>query len=445
VIVGLTGVALLTAANRLSVSNANDQEVYFDSPRMAALAKKLTAQEPKDRQTTVDDFWRKMQGKGPLIEPAADLPHYSWITFLWRGDGQTRRMNVQGGPATGDYAAVMTRLVGTDLWYRTDIIPNDSRFAYFFQVNRPLRFPPHSEKLPPLSPPQTDSLNPHKLSSDRSVVELPDAPHQPWFESHPKQPKGKFHQHKIESKFLAGSQPALETERQFMVYTPPKYDPHGEPCRLMIVFDGNGCQAAGDNPFPIPRLVDNLVNGKSIPPMVSVFVFQSRERDRELGCSDPFADFVAKELIPAVQKNYNVTKEPSQTIAVGMSAGGAMAAYCGYRHSQVVGNVLSLSGAFGFWPGSLDEKLDDEPGWLTREFVKSPRLPVRFYMAAGRFENWFFPYNLLTENRRFRDVLLAKGYDVQYSEFSGCHEPICWRGPFVDGLIALTATPYKKN
>jgi enterochelin esterase family protein len=207
----------------------------------------------------------------------------------------------------------------------------------------------------------------------------------------------------------------------------------------MIVFDGNGCQATGDNPFPIPKIIDNLTNEKCIPPLVVVFVFQSKERDRELGCSEPFADFVAKELIPTLQKNYHISNEPSQTIAAGMSAGGAMAAYCGYRHSQVVGNVLSLSGAFGFWPGSLEEKLDDEPGWLTRQFAKSPQLPVRFYITAGRFENWFFPYSLLTENRRFRDVLKAKGYQVDYAEFSGGHEPICWRGPFVDGLIMLTA------
>jgi len=362
----------------------------------------------------------------------------SWITFLWRGDSKTRRVNVQGGPATGDYAAVMTRLRGTDLWYRTDLIPNDSRFCYFFQVNRPFRFPPHSERLPAISPPQVDPLNPHKLSSDRSVVELPAAPSQPWAKIRPKRTKGSFHQHKIESKFLVGSHPALESERQFVVYTPPNYDPQGEACGLMIVFDGNGCQATGDNPFPMPAIMDNLTNDKRIPPFVVVFVFQSAERDRELGCSEPFADFIAKELIPSVQRNYHVSKEPSRTIAVGMSAGGAMAAYCGYRHSEVVGNVLSLSGAFGFWPGSLDEKLDDEPGWLTRQFVKSRRVPVRFYLAAGRFENWFFPYSLLTENRRFRDVLQAKDYDVQYSEFSGSHEPICWRGPFVDGLVALT-------
>ena len=81
--------------------------------------------------------------------------------------------------------------------------------------------------------------------------------------------------------------------------------------------------------------------------------------------------------------------------------------------------------------------MDDEPGWLTRQFVSADRVPVRFYLAAGRFENWFFPYSMLVENRRFRDVLRARGHSADYEEFSGGHDPVCWRGPFVKGLIAL--------
>jgi enterochelin esterase family protein len=84
--------------------------------------------------------------------------------------------------------------------------------------------------------------------------------------------------------------------------------------------------------------------------------------------------------------------------------------------------------------------MDDEPGWLTRQFVTAPLRPVRFYLAAGRFEHWFFPSSLLHENRRLRDVLRAKGYTVGYAEFSGGHDPVCWRGPFVEGLEFL-ATP----
>ena len=46
--------------------------------------------------------------------------------------------------------------------------------------------------------------------------------------------------------------------------------------------------------------------------------------------------------------------------------------------------------------------------------LPSPRLPIRLYLAAGRFEN-FNPYSLLGENRRFRDILLARDYEVHYA------------------------------
>jgi enterochelin esterase-like enzyme len=33
---------------------------------------------------------------------------------------------------------------------------------------------------------------------------------------------------------------------------------------------------------------------------------------------------------------------------------------------------------------------------------------------------------------------------VNYSEYSGGHDFVCWRGSFADGLIALTATKTKE-
>ena len=68
--------------------------------------------------------------------------------------------------------------------------------------------------------------------------------------------------------------------------------------------------------------------------------------------------------------------------------------------------------------------------------MAAPRRPVRFYLEAGRFEDGFQD-SLLAENRRFHDVLEAKGYTVHYSEFSGGHDHVAWRGTFADGLMAL--------
>ena len=202
------------------------------------------------------------------------------------------------------------------------------------------------------------------------------------------------------------------------------------------MFDGGPSRDSDD--MPIPLILDNLIADKTIPPLVAAFIYQTAQRDREVGCSEPFAGFVATELVPWLRRTYHVSAEPGRTVIAGMSGGGLMAAYCGLGHGDVFGNVLSLSGGFGWWPGSLEERMDEEPGWLTRRFVAAPRVPVRFFLAAGSFENWFFPYSLLGENRRLRDVLLAKGYRVDYREFSGGHHPVSWRGPFVNGLVTLT-------
>ena len=49
------------------------------------------------------------------------------------------------------------------------------------------------------------------------------------------------------------------------------------------------------------------------------------------------------------------------------------------------------------------------------------------------------PLWLLSETRRLRDVLEAKGYRVIYSEFVGGHNEVCWRGSFANAVMALTA------
>jgi enterochelin esterase family protein len=61
---------------------------------------------------------------------------------------------------------------------------------------------------------------------------------------------------------------------------------------------------------------------------------------------------------------------------------------------------------------------------------------VRFYLEAGQFET-NEGGGILTETRRLRDVLEARGYRVTYSAHPGGHDFIVWRGTFADGLLAL--------
>lgn len=88
-------------------------------------------------------------------------------------------------------------------------------------------------------------------------------------------------------------------------------------------------------------------------------------------------------------------------------------------------------------PDSRDSQT--EGNWITKQFVTSPKLPVRFYLQAGSFEvdKEGTGGNILEATRSLRDVLMAKGYEVRYQQFAGGHDDLSWRGMFADGLIAL--------
>jgi enterochelin esterase family protein len=70
-------------------------------------------------------------------------------------------------------------------------------------------------------------------------------------------------------------------------------------------------------------------------------------------------------------------------------------------------------------------------------------LPLRFFLEVGILEQGI-PINMVLENRRLHDVLVAKGYPVTYSEYNGGHDLLCWRGSLADGLIALVGKRKEK-
>jgi enterochelin esterase family protein len=225
----------------------------------------------------------------------------------------------------------------------------------------------------------------------------------------------------------------LNQDRTLTLYTPPGYDSRGRSsaCGLLINFDGPGLTEDATT-------LDNLIGAGKVVPMVAVFIHHI-DRGSELGCSDDFTRFLADELVPWTRRQFNVTDDPKRTIIRGLSLGGLMASYAALRRPDVFGNVLSQSGSYQWFPEggkATPAPIDAEPGWLTQRFVSEPKRDVTFYLEAGRFEH-FHPYSLLAENRRFRDVLRAKGYTVHYSEFTGGHDPVNWRGSFADALITL--------
>ena len=61
---------------------------------------------------------------------------------------------------------------------------------------------------------------------------------------------------------------------------------------------------------------------------------------------------------------------------------------------------------------------------MVKQFLASPKLPLRFYLAAGTFEvdRDGGGGGILESTRNLRDVLLARGYQVHYQQFVGGHD-----------------------
>jgi enterochelin esterase family protein len=275
-----------------------------------------------------------------------------------------------------------------------------------------------------------DPLNPHRFPEEpglpdiyvTSILALPKAPPQIWSMPQQGAPSGELAREVFRSKMLGNA-------RLIQVYTPPGYQPKGEPYDLLIFFGGHSYTVE----IPTPVILDNLLAAKRIRPAVAVFVANPGldARNVELSCHLPFVDFLVQELLPWVHGKYNVTNDPRRTTAVGFSLGGLTAAYAAIQKPEVFGNVISQSGSF-FWKPADDPEFE----WLTRQIAAGPRTPARFYVEAGSLENG--PKtggpSLLIANRHLRDVLTARGYEVMYREYSGDHQSVNWRGTLADGL-----------
>ncbi|HJW93794.1 MAG TPA: alpha/beta hydrolase-fold protein [Thermoanaerobaculia bacterium] len=207
------------------------------------------------------------------------------------------------------------------------------------------------------------------------------------------------------------------------VYTPAGYDAK-KTYDLAIFFDGDT--------YP-----EELGVFDALPqPMIVVTVDNSANRLGDLANRAKFADLMANDVMPAVRSRYSVTRDPSHVTIGGYSAGGLGAMYVAFRHPEVFGNVMSQSGAY--WRGNEGTS---EPGeWLTEQFRKSPKLPLRIYLDVGGEE--LIPtvngIPILIANRHLRDVLRAKGYTMEYVEVPGAHhEPGHWKSALPAGLAYL--------
>jgi enterochelin esterase family protein len=423
---------LLLGCDSWAAAQQNEEKI--ESRAIESLREKI-AKDPH----AVENFWEEMKRSGtPLAEPIASEPHYSFVTFVWRGDPETHNVVVVSPLALVNLEqAKMNQLPGTDVWYLTYRMRNDARMAYRLAPNDSLvPFEAETNFFARMAHFQRDPFNAKTFdyggNMKASVLELSEAPPDEWIDAQQDIPHGTIQESKLRSALL-------KNERSVWLYTPPAYDP-AKAYPLLVVLVGESYTTL----VPTPTILDNLIHAGKIPAVVALFVgnASAEARDTELNCAAAWGEFLVKEAIPWIESSGHERVETKGVLIAGSSMGGLAAGCAAMDHPEVFGKVLAQSGSFYRAPAG------EEPEFLARRLAQSKRLPVEFYLEAGLLETAAIPSrdpSMLTASRHLRDVLIAKGYHVEFRDrFSG-HEHVAWRATLSDGLVALLARQADAN
>ncbi|WP_439257862.1 alpha/beta hydrolase [Lonepinella sp. BR2271] len=395
------------------------------SPTIQQLAEQLTEQ---NKAARLDEFWQKITQQGlPLIEPVENS-NQSIVTFLWRG--AKHNVWLWGSPSREDHHDQLERLFGSDIWFKSYQLPNDSLVSYGFAPDVPsLPVNQGEQRRAILATLQADPFNPHtypakpKYPQDRfsyvSALKLKNTPQSPWLKPQ-NAPQGKLQTHQFHSQILVNS-------RRVQIYLPAHFEPNNPDLRLLFLFDGTDYI----DKVPTPMILDNLIAQGKIPPTVTVFIDNptTQARRAELPPNLDFAKMIATELYPWVSQQLGIKIATKHTALAGSSFGGLATAYIANQYPDIFGNGLILSGSFWWKDPQQSSQFNNAMAHL---YASQATKNLHFFISAGIYEQ-----TILNSSRHFKDVLMAKNYPVIYKEYASEHGYFSWQTILPEGLLAL--------
>ncbi|KKL97120.1 hypothetical protein LCGC14_1837650, partial [marine sediment metagenome] len=388
-----------------------------------------------NKKEAVSKFWKEIEEiNTPIFEDIEGDDKYNFITFVFREDEEVDnivchiQLYLQNMFVTEDIKeCLLERIKDTNIYFKSYKLLKGIRATYNFSKNNPLEPKNPAENLFKYA----DSIIPDPFNSKKYLfkmngisfpineIESPEAPPQPWYGIRVNIDHGKIEEYTSYSE-------VQNNKRKILVYTPPNYSKKHSSYHFVLLFDG----LIFEEVAKVSSTLDNLIADDKIPPVVAIMVenFGSTNialRNSELAPNPKFVEYIIKELLPWVRENFNVTINPSHSVIGGASAGGITSTFIAFKHPEIFGNIISMSGSY--W------KVGEE---FAQQFAQSERLPLKFYLDVGVLEE-ASPSGIFNSNRHFHTVLQEKGYLVHYTEFLGGHDFICFRGSIADGLLYL--------
>ncbi len=212
------------------------------------------------------------------------------------------------------------------------------------------------------------------------------------------------------------------TERNWSVYVPAQYKNDGS-AGLMIFQDGHD-YANRKGAWGVPTVLDNLIAAGEIPPLVAVFINPGNQPGKELkspwnssnrsleydGLGDNYARFLLEEILPEVEKQWPVSKDPEMRGLAGASSGAICAFTAAWERPDQFRRVFSTIGSFvNLRGGNIYPSL----------IRKTERKPLRVFLqdSTGDLDNPFGHWPIA--NQQMNAALAYMGYDVKFDFTEG--------------------------
>ena len=221
---------------------------------------------------------------------------------------------------------------------------------------------------------------------------------------------------------------ALQHERAYSVYLPPAFTASVETYPSIYFHDGGDYLSMGR----APTILNNLIGIGAIPAVVAVFVLPVN-RESEYNCDDRHVSFLCDELLPELQRRYNLSNDPAKRAVIGPSLGGLISLYTGKQRPDLFGLVGAQSSAVKSING-LD--IFD----ARTAYAVEPRLPLRLHLVMGSYEDCFSTdeqgrcSDLLNPVRELRSILEQRNNPYSYAEHHQGHSWGLWRDTLADAL-----------
>ena len=397
---------LLLVLSLTTVGAAGADPLYPDfDALLGEIARIENIGDATQRAAELDAFW-----DGLIASERVPYAQDGRVAMMYRGEaaavgfaGDFNQWDPEADPAR--------RVPGTDLWLRELTLPDDARVDY---------------KIVQGGAWVLDPNNPHRQWSGfgpNSELRMPAYVFPAETVRSPGVDRGTLGDNQLVKSDL------LNTGVYVRVYRPAGYD---ELDNLPVVYVTDGQEYLDERLGAMVNVLDNLIHDGRLRPTIAVFIDPrdpttgANRRMGQLGEDGKavFADFIARELIPTIDRTYRTQADPEARVILGTSLGGLFSAYMGARHPGAVGKVAIQSPAFWFDP-SIYNTYRDNPQLAER---------LTICMVAGTI-------NAGEGGPTMNDILEGGGFRFTYHTVNQGHSWGHWKGEIDTVLVNLLGPP----